>query len=219
MVRWGGNAVIPSPKAVCSKPPSFRPCNTQRHEKHSRATFLVPPHRVHDMVEPAAPNAARPLKIQCDEALPALGFRCAVLHDAHTTCVCAFEPPPSATLHARKRARPTAPHRPSPAAGMIGKLGPWETTNSWGVSSFFFLLHPNFDYAEPTQHAACAPRCVEQAASQRARSTAAILFLTVRRCAPSPCATSAPIPDSASSQSSARTCAFPARRIPYYGSD
>ena len=56
----------------------------------------------------------------------------------------------------------------------------------------------NFDPVETTARAAPAGRCVDRAASQRAGSTATTPSLTSRRCAPSPCATRAPIPHSAS---------------------
>ena len=55
----------------------------------------------------------------------------------------------------------------------------------------------NFDVVEMTVRAAPAGRCVDRAASQRAGSTATTPSLTSRRCAPSPCATRAPIPHSA----------------------
>jgi hypothetical protein len=72
----------------------------------------------------------------------------------------------------------------------------------------------NFDPVKTTVRAAPADQRSARAASQRVESTGSMPSLTSRRCAPSPCATCALIPDSAPSLLEAH----PARPVPSCGS-
>ena len=65
------------------------------------------------------------------------------------------------------------------------------------MPSLVFLGPPKIDRIATFVRAAPAGRCVDRAASQRARRTATTPSLTSRRCAPSPCAMPAPSPRSA----------------------
>ena len=159
----------------------------------SAMLLVSPPRRIHAAAQVVAPNAAHHHCMMHGETIHQLRFSPRCLHESR-----AGRLPENASTSADRPASvqtdPRLAHPRSPAAMLdwsieYGRLaGRGCTKMHWASKD---------GAVEKTVRAAPAQPCGARAALQRVESTCSMPTLTSRRCAPSLCATRAPIPDTA----------------------